>query len=454
MPSSAASLFVPDLAGNLIKPDHPDYDRLRRVWNGSFDRYPAVIIQARNTDDVCKAIRLAVAEAKPFAVRGGGHSIPGFSTCDGGIVLDLSMMNTVSVDPAARVVTVGGGALLGQIDAAGAAHGLVIPAGVISHTGVGGLTLGGGMGWLSRRFGMTIDSLIGARVVIANGDIVECSAQKEPELFWGLRGGGGNFGVVTEFQFMMHDLGPVCMANWTYPIASATSALRAYRDLARSAPREVTTSFSLSSTTLSLTAFASGDAARTTDGILAFGQLGDDAQGGLMNFSYRDFQSRNDTSARWGRRYYSRGGFFRDLDNTSVAMMVDAAAKAPTEDSEIYALQLGGAVSDMAEDATAYSGRAAGFYWIANPVWDVAADDAACLDWGRRSARQLMARSMDANYVNEQSDSGSEVAEKAYGAVKYRRLAALKARFDANNLFRLNQNILPAKAPYVSHPGR
>lgn len=446
MPSPAASLFVPDLAGNLIKPDHQDYDRLRRVWNGSFDCYPAAIVQARNTDDVRQAIRFAVAEAKPFAVRGGGHSIPGFSTCDGGIVLDLSMMNAVSVDLAARVVTVGGGALLGQVDAAGAAHGLVTPAGVISHTGVGGLTLGGGMGWLSRRFGMTIDNLIHASVVIASGDIIECSAKKEPELFWGLRGGGGNFGVVTEFQFRMHDLGPVRMANWTYPLASASSALRAYRDLARSAVREVTTSFSLSSTTLSLTAFASGDAARTADGVLAFGLLGDDAKGGLMNVTYRDFQSRNDTSARWGRRYYSRGGFLRDLDDTSIAIMVDAAAKAPTEDSEIYVLQLGGAISDMAEDSTAYSGRAAGFYWIANPVWDVVADDAVCLDWGRRSARQLMARSMDANYVNEQSDSGTAVAEKAYGAVKYRRLASLKAQFDGNNLFRLNQNILPLPA--------
>ena len=173
MTSFAATLFILDLAGNLIKPDHPDYDRLRRVWNGSFDLYPAVIIQARNTDDVRKAIFLAVAQAKPFAVRGGGHSIPGFSSCDGGIVLDLSLMNAVSVDPAARVVTVGGGALLGQIDAAGAAHGLVTPAGVISHTGVGGLTLGGGMGWLSRRFGMTIDNLIGPRVVLANGDVIE-----------------------------------------------------------------------------------------------------------------------------------------------------------------------------------------------------------------------------------------------------------------------------------------
>jgi FAD/FMN-containing dehydrogenase len=443
MASTAATGLLPDLAENLIKPDHPDYERLRRVWNGSFDRYPAVIIQARNNDDVRRAIHLAVSECKPIAVRGGGHSIPGFSTCDGGIVLDLSLMNGVSVDPTARTVTVGGGALLGQIDAAGAAHGLVIPAGVISHTGVGGLTLGGGMGWLSRRFGMTVDSLLGARLVTARGDIVDCSAETEAELFWGLRGGGGNFGVVTEFRFRMHDLGPARMANWTIPLASAATALRGYRDLAGAAPREVTTSLSLSSGGLSLTAFASGGAARTADAILPFGQLAGDARGGLMELSFRDFQSRNDASARWGRRYYSRGGFLRDLDDASIALMVEAA-QAPTEDSEIYVLQLGGAVGDLADDATAYSGRAAGFYWIANPVWDAAADDAVCLDWGRASARRLMARSMDANYVNEQSDSGSEVAERAYGAAKYRRLAALKARFDGNNLFRLNQNILPS----------
>ena len=280
----------------------------------------------------------------------------------------------------------------------------------------------------------------------ASGDILDCSAQTEPELFWGLRGGGGNFGVVTEFRFKMHDLGPVCMANWSYPLTSAAVTLRGYRDLAGAAPREVTTSFSLSSTSLSMTAFASGDAARTTSAILPFGQLANGARGGVMDFSYCNFQSRNDLSARWGRRYYSRGGFLRDLDETTIAMMVEAAARAPTEDSEIYVLQLGGAVSDLAEDATAYSGRMAGYYWIANPVWDVAADDDACLAWGRGSARQLMARSLDANYVNEQSDSGSEVAEKAYGAAKYRRLAALKARFDGGNLFRLNQNILPLPA--------
>ncbi len=446
MAPSNPTFFVPDLAGNVIKPDHADYDRLRRVWNGAFDRFPAVIIQARNTDDVRKAIQLAIASSKPLAVRGGGHSIPGFSTCDGGIVLDLSLMNAVSVDPTARVVTVGGGALLGQIDAAGADHGLVVPAGVISHTGVAGLTLGGGMGWLSRRFGMTIDSLVGARIVTASGDVVDCSAQTETELFWGLRGGGGNFGVVTDFRFRMHELGRVRMANWTYPLASAAAALRRYRDLADSAPRELTTSFSLSSTSLSLTAFASGDAAQTADAILPFGTLADDAKGGMMDFSYCDFQRRNDVSARWGRRYYSRGGFFRDLDQTTIAEMIELVASSPTDDSEIYVLQLGGAVSDIDENATAYSGRSAGYYWIANPAWDVAADDARCLDWGRRSARQLTTRSMEANYVNEQGDAGSEVAERSYGAAKYRRLGALKARFDGNNLFRLNQNILPISA--------
>ncbi len=447
MKISAAALSPTKISGNIIRPDHPDYDRLRQVWNGSFDRYPALIIQARNTEDVRNAIRVAVAEAKPLAVRGGGHSIPGFSTCDGGIVLDLSLMNAVEVEPATRVVTVGGGALLGQIDAAGAPFGLATPAGVISHTGVGGLALGGGMGWLSRRFGMTIDSLLDATVVTATGDIVECSAETEPELFWGLRGGGGNFGVVTQFRFRMHDLGPVAMANWTYPLSAAATALRAYRDLARTAPRVVATSFSLSSASLSLTAFSSGNAARTADPIQPFGQLGPAAEGGVLGLSYCDFQCRNDAFVPWGRRYYSRGGFLHDLEDATIAEMVDAAAQAPTAESEIYVLQLGGAISDLPEEATAYSGRAAGYYWVANPIWDLTLDDAACLGWGRATARQLMARSMDTNYVNEQGDSGSDVAEKAYGATKYRRLSALKARFDSRNLFRLNQNILPDPAP-------
>ncbi len=444
MNSFVAILSKADFAGNVVTPEHPDYDQLRRVWNGSFSRYPAAIIQALEIEDVRKAIQLAASQAVPLAIRCGGHSIPGFSTCDDGIVLDLSLLNGISVEPDAEIANVGGGALLGQLDAAGAPYGLVTPAGVISHTGVAGLTLGGGMGWLSRKLGLTIDSLIGARIVTARGDVIDCSADSEPELFWGLRGGGGNFGVVTDFQFRMHHLGQICVGNWTYPFVAATVALKAYRDLASAAPRELTSSFTLSSSGLSMTAFASGASANGLGAILPYGHLVPDGSGGTLNLSYCNFQSRNDDAVCWGRRYYSRGGFLRDLDDAAISLMVQSAAQSPTADSKIYVLQLGGAVRDVPEDATAYSGRAAAFYWIANPVWDDVADDVRCLDWGRNSARQLAALSLDANYVNEQGDSGSEIARKAYGAAKYRRLSALKARFDRNNLFRLNQNIAPA----------
>lgn len=429
--------------GPVLFPLDEDYDSSRRIWNGAFDRRPAVVIRAVNTDEVCKAVGLAASLRMVLAVRGGGHSIPGFSSCDGGIMLDLSLINSVSVDPVTRVATVGGGALLGQLDAAGAEHGLVVPAGVISHTGVAGLTLGGGMGYLSRRFGMTVDSLIGAEVVTADGAIVNCSATEEPELFWGIRGGGGNFGVVTAFRFKMHELGPVQMGKWHYPQSSVAEVLTNYRQMAGQLDREVSTSLNISQSGLNLTAFSSGASANNAESILPLGRLGVGVSGGIMKLTYCAFQSRNDSAVPWGRRYYSRGGFLRDLHDDAITAMIDAATIAPTDDSEIYVLQLGGAVCDVSDDATAYSGRSAAFYWVANPAWDEAADDTRCLDWGRTSARRLMTLSMDTNYVNEQGETDGSVAEAAYGHVKFGRLSALKKQFDPENLFRLNQNIAP-----------
>jgi FAD/FMN-containing dehydrogenase len=431
-------------AGDIISPDHPHYDRYRAVWNGTIDRRPALILRARGSSDVCAAVRLAAQRGLPLAVRCGGHSFPGYSTCEGGVVLDLSLLRAITINPIERIAEVEGGALLGDLDKAGTPYGLVTPAGVVSHTGVAGLTLGGGMGWLSRRFGLTIDSLIAAEICLADGRLIITSRDQEPDLFWGIRGGGGNFGVVTKFIFRMHQLGNVLVGQWEYPRQHVRTALGAFGRLAVRSPRCLTSSCAATRDKLRVTAFWSGDLTGAEAAVSEYGRLAPGVAGAAGGTTFLQLQSRIDQLVPWGRRYYSKGGFFEEFAEPAIDAICAGVTEAPTLDSEIYAIQLGGAICDIGEDETAYSGRAAAFYWIAMSVWDDPADDAKCASWGRSAGRRLADRSSSRNYVNEQSEVG--IAEEAYGAEKYRRLVQLKTRFDPANLFRLNQNIQPETA--------
>lgn len=430
-----------NLDGAVVGLDHADYDRLRRVFNDIIDRRPAVIVQATNASDVQKAVRIAADRNMPLAVRCGGHSFAGLGTCDHGIVCDLSRMNAVVVDPQARTVEVGGGALLGDVDAAGHEYGLVTPAGVVSHTGVGGLTLGGGMGYLSRRFGLTIDSLLGVDIVTADGRLLQVDAREEPDLFWAIRGGGGNFGVVTKFRFRMHVLGPTLIRRWTYPVAHASDFLMHYRDAARKAPREMTTAFTITREAVSFRAIWTGSTSGTDAFIARFNSLPGATPVPGPEMTFVKLQRASDDLLPWGRRYYSKGGFLGAMDDRALGVIVDSLPGIPVPGLEAYCLQLGGAVCDVDEEATAYSGRAAEFYWISQGAWDSPEDDKRALAWCRHTADGLAALSLKANYVNEQADTG--IAKSSYGDTKYRRLANLKWRYDPTNLFRLNQNIEP-----------
>jgi FAD/FMN-containing dehydrogenase len=356
--------------GDIVDRDHAEYDKSRRVWNAMADRRPAAIVRARSVADVEKVVVAAADHGALLAVRGGGHSIPGLSTCDDGIVLDLSAMNAVSVDRSASRAEALGGALLGDLDRAGVPAGLVVPAGVVSHTGVAGLTLGGGMGWLSRRFGLTIDSLLAADIVTADGRSRRVSAEAEPDLFWAIRGGGGNFGVVTGFVFRMHPLGQVLVGVWTYPAAEAGGVLRRFRDLVADAPRELTTNFTLASDDLVITALWSGSAGGAEAAVAPFGTLGRPKSGSIGGMTFLDLQRRSDDRMAWNRRYYSKGGYLQQVDDRALACIVDCIASAPTPDVDVYVLQMGGAVCDVDDDATPYTGRAAGYYWIVSSVWD------------------------------------------------------------------------------------
>ena len=431
------------LDGLVIDRNHAEYDRLRRVWNGVIDRSPAAIVRATSAKDVVKVVQIAAERGTLLAIRCGGHSFPGLSTCDDGIVLDLSLMKDIVVDPTSRTAEVAGGALLGDLDAAGSPHGLVTPAGVVSHTGVAGLTLGGGMGWLSRRFGLTVDNLLGADIVTADGRLVRASSEEEPDLFWAIRGGGGNFGVVTKFRFGMHLLGPAAVVRWVYPPSQAVAALQRYRECLVDAPRELTTVCVSTPADLRVTALWSGSVSGLESALTRFGTLGRASSSSVGETSFLELQKASDERMAWGRRYYAKGGFLRDIDEATIDVLADAMTAAPIEGAEVYMLQLGGAVCDADESATPYTGRAASHYWIVEPVWDHPADDEKCIAWGRKTAAQLATSSLRVNYVNEQSETG--LAAGAYGEEKYARLAKLKGRYDPTNLFRLNQNIEPRK---------
>ena len=438
----AGELARAQLDGTVVDASHRDYDRLRRVYNAVIERSPGAVVQAATPSDVQKVVGIAADSGLPLAVRCGGHSFAGLGTCDDGIVCDLSRMNTVLVDPQTRTVDVGGGALLGDVDAAGERYGLVTPAGVVSHTGVGGLTLGGGMGYLSRRFGLTIDDLIEADIVTADGRRSRVDADEQPELFWAIRGGGGNFGVVTRFKFRMHDLGPVSIRRWAHPPAATAETLTRYRDAAATAPRELTTAFIVTSEGLGLRVIWTGSTVGAEAAVERFA-----FPGGVLDpktdMSFMELQRASDELLPWGRRYYSKGGFLPGMDDRVIDVIADSVNETPVPGLEIYCLQLGGAVGDVDEDATAYSGRAGAFYWISQGVWDSPKDDERAIAWCRRTAGRLGELSMKANYVNEQADTG--VAHSAYGESKYRRLAQLKWRYDPMNVFRLNQNIEPIR---------
>lgn len=430
--------------GHLITPGDEDYNRARQVWNGVADRRPAAILRAADVGDVCKAIEVAVNSNAVLAIRGGGHSLPGLSTCDGGLLLDLSKLNSAQVDIDAETAETGGGALLRDLDGATVPKGFVVPAGVVSHTGIGGLTLGGGMGRVSRAYGLTIDSLIGVEIVTADGGVQWIDAATDPELFWGIRG-GGNFGVVTRFRFRLHKLGPVAVGEWTYPIAKAGSAIVALGDLSRQRPREFSVAFTLTRGGLNVTAVWVGDSSRADQMLSPFGCLAGSGEGEMSAMPFLHLQNRNDVHFAWSRRYYAKGGFWSDINGDIVDAMLEQIVLAPTPDCEFYITQLGGAVADVPEEATAYSGRQAGYYWISEPVWDNPTDDERSIGWGRSAARSMADPSIAANYVNEQSDTA--IASGAYGASKYDRLRRLKTRVDPTNLFRLNQNILPFTPP-------
>jgi FAD/FMN-containing dehydrogenase len=453
---------IPGFTGTVIHPNEAGYDAARTIWNAMHDRRPALIARPRSARDVAAAVGYARAEGLLIAVRGGGHSMPGHSVCDDGIVIDLRQLNQVNVNPRTRRATVGGGALLGDVDRATQEHGLVLPAGVVSHTGVGGLTLGGGVGRLMRRFGLTIDSLQSAEVVTADGDILRASPARHPELFWALRGGGGNFGVVTEFEFALHELSELLILATFHPLEEARKVIeRGRREMADpAAPGELLwTSFLRRATDvpwmppelvgrhgiMSLVEW-SGDVPR---GKAVLTKIRDELQPAASDLGVVPFlfmQTITDDLFGHGLRTYIKAGFADDLPSGLIDVLLDRAASLKSPISQVELLALGGAIATVDRDATAFPFRQA--RWLVNipATWRDPADDAHEIGWARATYAAVKPYLSEGNYVNFMGDDEDEDAAAAYGRT-IERLQQVKAVYDPDNVFQLNQNVKPAASP-------
>ena len=436
-------------AGEVVLPDDPGYDEARAVWNGMADRRPALVVRPNDDEDVVAALRFAREQDLVIAVRCGGHSIPGLSTCDDGIVIDLSRMRGAEIDPDRRTARVKGGSLLGDLDDAAQEFGLVCPVGVVSHTGVAGLTLGGGMGRLMRKFGLTLDNLLSVELVTADGRLVHASDDENPDLFWGMRGAGPNFGIVTSFEFRLHPLDhPITFGTVEHPIDRASELAGLWRELAENGPDELFLSFGLAKAeegaVAYVTALHSGMPDQAERDLAALRAFRSPTTDSISVRPYLETQHLNDEPHGWGHRFYMKSAFLPTLPDEAVDLCVEHTIQAPpAEEIGFSTWAWGRRISDVPEEATAFTGREATAWLAAEAMWDDPALDEQCRAWGRKALADLAPFASDGRYVNDVAEVGADVARMVYGDAKYDRLVALKREWDPDNVFRLNQNIRP-----------
>ncbi|MDZ5623554.1 FAD-binding oxidoreductase [Nocardioides sp. HM23] len=432
----------------FLRPGDDGYDEARQVWNAMVDRRPELIARCHDVHDVVAAVAMARREGLEIGVRCGGHSVVGLAVPEGGLMIDLTPMGEVRVDPDRRRAWVQGGALLGALDAATQPYGLATTAGNVSHTGVGGLTLGGGMGWLAREHGLTCDNVVSIQLVTACGDVVRASTEENPELFWGLRGGGGNFGIVTEFEFRLHDTGTRALSvELDFPVADAESAMARWRDLSAAAPRRATYAATVFGGIATLGFVWVGDPEEGREHARGLELLGRPLQRRVVELSYLDLQRREDSIEGHALRRYWKGHYFRDLSDGAVEALL---AHDPSVAASVQAY--GGAIAEVPDDATAFSHRQTAFEYVGAARWTDPAEDAIRIATARESAARLEPFASGA-YVNALGDDGAAGVRRAYSAPKLARLTALKDAVDPDNVFHLNQNIAPSGASRASGPG-
>ena len=445
--------FQRALRGELVRPGHAAYEDGRKVWNGMVNRKPAMIAYCACPDDVALAVTFARSRDVPLAVRAGGHSPAGSSVADGGLVLDVSRLSGIRLDPKGRIAHAGAGLTLGAFDAATQAEGLATTMGVNSTTGSAGLTLGGGFGKLGRKYGLACDNLLSAEVVTADGRHLRAGADENADLFWGLRGGGGNFGVVTAFAFRLHPVGPMILhASLTYDCGHARDAMRAYRELAAGAPDEVSADAALATgpsgePVFSVSACYIGpvdEGARAFDRLLAPLRTGVRPTGeDIRPRPYLEIQSAADATFPRGLRYYWKAQFLNEIGDDAIDVLLERFPAAPSRRSLFVFQQVGGAIARVPPDATAYFNRGAACDSFPVSIWESPEDDAANIAWARELWAALQPFASGGVYVNNLGEEGEERLRAAYGD-NYPRLVALKDRYDPTNLFRFNQNIVPS----------
>ncbi len=442
--------FAARLRGELLLRSSAGYDTARRAWNGAFDRHPALIARCSGAADVMEAVKFAAANQLLLSVRGGGHSLSGQSVCEKGLMIDLSQMNSARVDPRRRIATIEGGALLGALDREALAHGMATTAGTVSHTGVGGLTLGGGFGRLGRRFGLACDNVRAIDVVTADGRFVTASAQENRDLFWGLRGGGGNFGVATSFDFHLHPIDPLMLGGeLVYSFEDAPAVLAFLFDYAPEMPEELSLDLSVirlpdDMRILSLDVCYSGPIAAGEKVLAPLRQLRKPVADHVVPTPYVKLQQSADVNLGHGKKYFIKGGFVQRTSAALIDVVMATIADAKLPVVQVVSMQpAGGAIKRVSPAATAFAQRGLAYNSFVFAMWEDPALSDAVGQWAR-SAWKNVEPHTHGFYVNEFNEDGGRM--KATYGLNYDRLVALKTKFDPNNLFRLNANVVPRGA--------
>jgi len=455
--ANAIELDEAAFRGQVVRPDDPGYDVHRKIWNGSFDRHPAVIVRCAGGADVVAAVRLGRSSGLPVTVRSGGHSFSGQSVADDALMIDLSLMKGIRIDPEKRTALVQAGVLLGELDDATQAHGLAVPSGIVTHTGVAGLTLGGGIGWIMRKHGLSIDQLVSVRLVTADGEHVRASADENPELFWGVRGGGGNFGIVTEFEFRCVPLGPQVLAGPVFwPMEQSAEVLRFYRDWVADAPDELMTivihrkapplgfipEHLHGKPVVMVICCWVGDLEDGEKFIRPLREFGAPVADLCSPKPYVTHQAMFDPSFPPGRWYYYKSCDVAELSDDIIDITVEHSLRIDSPLTSFPIWQMGGAVARVNDDETAFNGRSAGFTFNIGACTDGSEGFDKERAWVRDfwSALEPWHQGV---YVNFLGDEGTERVRQSYGLKKYDRLQALKRDYDPDNFFHINQNISP-----------
>ena len=443
--------------GTVIGAGDPGYDEARRVYNGMIDRKPQAVIRCAGTEDVVAAVNYARENGLDLSIRGGGHSVPGFGTNDGGIVIDLSQMTAVKVDPQARTARAQGGATWGMFNDAAHEHGLATTGGIISTTGVGGLTLGGGIGYLTRGFGLSCDNLIGAEVVTADGKVVHASEKEHDDLFWALRGGGGNFGVVTAFEFRLHPVENIYGGPMFFELDAIGDVLRTYREVIADAPRELGAfpAFQIApplpfipenrhgDTFIAIVSCWAGDPKKGPDAVKAFRDIAPVVAEHVDVMPYPAINSAFDALVPAGLQHYWKANFVKELTDEAIEAHAEHGPKVPYVSSTMHIYPINGAVHDVTPGATAFAYRDANFATVIAGMWENPADNAANTQWVKDYYAATAPHSEEGGYINFMAGDDQDRIKANYKD-NYTRLSQIKKAYDPGNLFHMNQNIRPA----------